>query len=599
MPKKKYDFSGWATRSNVRCSDGRIIANDAFKHDDGATVPLVWNHQHDSSDNILGHALLEHRDGGVYTYCKFNNTPSGENAKMLVHNQDVTALSIYANHLQERGSSVIHGDIKEVSLVLSGANPEAYIDSVMKHGDYDQTCGVIFNGDGELLIHSEDETDGVLAHEDEPGKKTIKEGDKMSDGVKTTNEKDENEAKDENEETVQDVFNTLSEKQKTVVYGLIGACLEDDMKHSDEENLDDDNEGDDDNMKKNIFDAQTEGQVEGALTHSDVENIIGGLKSNGTLKHSAEAYGFENIDFLFPEAKADSNQPVKIQRSQDWVADFISSVHHTPFSRVKTLAVDLTEDEARARGYVKGKKKIEAVYGLLKRKTTPTTIYKKQKLDRDDIADITDFDVVAFIKSSMRGLLDEEIARAVLVGDGRLDSSDDKISPLNIRPVWGDDEVYTYNQVVKVPVNANDDTIAANFIKSAIKSRKHYKGSGKPNMYINEDMLTNCLLMEDKNGRAIYESEAKLATALRVKELITVPVMEGLTREKDSKSYELMGIILNPKDYTIGADKGGAVNMFEDFDIDYNAEKYLIETRCSGALNKPSAAISVELLKED
>jgi HK97 family phage prohead protease len=567
---KTYDFSGWATRNNLRCSDGRTIMKDAFKHNDGQTVPLVWNHQHNDPLNVLGHALLENRDEGVYAYCKFNETESGKNAKLLVEHGDVSALSIYANQLKQQGSNVIHGAIREVSLVLAGANPGAFIDSVMSHGEESDDEAIIYTGEDISLFHADEK-----------------------EGSKDTNKTDE---KSEDEETVADVFNTLTEKQKTVVYAMIGQALEE-KEESEDNNDNDDSKGGNKTMKHNVFDK--EDVKKDVLSHSDLEAIFADAKRYGSLKDSVLAHGIEQIDYLFPDAKNVTNTPQFIQRDMGWVQKVMNSVHHTPFSRIKSILADITEDDARAKGYIKGNLKKDEVFTLLKRTTTPTTIYKKQKLDRDDVVDIIDFDVVAWLKSEMRMMLDEEIARAILIGDGRLSSSDDKINEQNIRPIWKDDDLYTIKTPVTVAANATADEKAKAFIRAAIKSRKNYKGSGEPTLYTTEDVLTDCLLMEDTTGRVIYDSVSKLATALRVKEIVTVPVMENLSRTDNGTEYKLMGIIVNLTDYNIGADKGGAVNMFDDFDIDYNAQKYLIETRCSGALIKPYSAIALELTTEE
>lgn len=572
---KTYDFSGWATRNNLRCSDGRTIMKDAFKHNDGQTVPLVWNHQHNDPLNVLGHALLENRDEGVYAYCKFNETESGKNAKLLVEHGDVSALSIHANQLKQQGSNVIHGAIREVSLVLAGANPGAFIDSVMSHGEESDDEAIIYTGEDISLFHADEKKDKPV--------------DKKEDS-KDTNKTDE---KSEDEETVADVFNTLTEKQKTVVYAMIGQALEE-KEESEDNNDNDDSKGGNKTMKHNVFDK--EDAMKDVLSHSDLEAIFADAKRYGSLKDSVLAHGIEQIDYLFPDAKNVTDTPQFIQRDMGWVQKVMNSVHHTPFSRIKSVLADITEDDARAKGYIKGNLKKDEVFTLLKRTTTPTTIYKKQKLDRDDVVDIADFDVVAWLKSEMRMMLDEEIARAILVGDGRLSSSDDKINEQNIRPIWNDDDLYTIKTVVSVSASATADDKAKAFIHAAIKARKNYKGSGEPTLYTTEDVLTDCLLMEDVTGRVIYDSVAKLATALRVKEIVTVPVMEGLSRtDSNNKTLNLMGLIVNLADYNVGADKGGAVNMFDDFDIDYNAQKYLIETRCSGALIKPCSAIAIEM----
>lgn len=570
---ESYDFSGWATRNNLRCSDGRTILKDAFKTNDGQTVPLVWNHQHNESYNVLGHALLENRDDGVYAYCTLNDTDAGKNAKLLVKHGDISALSIYANQLKQQGGKVLHGAIREVSLVLAGANPGAFIDSIMSHGEETDEEAIIYTGENISLYHA-----------DTPPVTNKKEDEESKMADQTTN-------KPESEETVADVFNTLSEKQKTVVYAMIGQALEDAGATDGEPT-----EGGNENMKHNVFD-QEEFYDDTTLSHSEMEAIISDAKRYGSLKDSVLAHGITDINYLFPDAQTMDNTPGFITREQTWVNKVMSGVHNTPFSRIKSIFANLTEAEARAKGYIKGKQKVEEVFGLLKRTTTPTTIYKKQKLDRDDVVDITDFDVVAWLKTEMRLMLDEEIARAVLIGDGRLSSSDDKINEQNIRPIWKDDDLYTIKQVVNVTSTATADQKAKAFIQAAVRARKNYKGSGNPTLYTTEDKLTDCLLMEDTTGRVIYESVDKLATALRVKEIVTVPVMEGQTRtDSNSKTRTLAGIIINLSDYNIGADKGGAVNMFDDFDIDYNAQKYLIETRCSGALTVPYSAIALEEL---
>lgn len=569
---KTFDFSGWATRNNLKCSDGRTILKDAFKHNDGQTVPLVWNHQHNDPLNVLGHALLENREEGVYAYCKFNETESGKNAKLLVEHGDISSLSIYANQLKQNGSNVLHGAIREVSLVLAGANPGAFIDAVIRHGETSDEEAIIYTGKNIYLYHSNEKK------EDEP-----------------VDEKKPDEKKD-TEETVADVFETLNEKQKTVVYAMIGQALEE-KEESEDNNNNNDSKGGNKTMKHNVFDQEY--AKEDFLSHSDMEAIFSDVKRYGSLRDAVLAHGIENIDYLFPDAQNVTNTPQFIQRDTGWVQKVMKSVHHTPFSRIKSIFADITEEDARAKGYIKGNLKKDEVFSLLKRTTTPTTIYKKQKLDRDDVVDIVDFDVVAWLKSEMRVMLDEEIARAVLVGDGRLNSSDDKINEQNIRPIWTDADLYTIKAPVTVAADATADQKAKAFIRAAIKSRKNYKGSGEPTLYTTEDVLTDCLLMEDTTGRVIYDSVSKLATALRVKEIVTVPVMENLSRVDNGATYSLMGIIVNLTDYNIGADKGGAVNMFDDFDIDYNAQKYLIETRCSGALIKPYSAIALELTTEE
>lgn len=577
------DFSGWATRNDLKCSDGRVIRRDAFKHDDGIKVPLVWNHQHNDPRNVLGHAWLENRPEGVYTYGFFNDSESGEIGKILVKHGDICALSIYANQLQQRGCDVLHGEIREVSLVHAGANPGAFIDSMLKHGENSDDEAIIYTGMPLYLSHSDAD----------------KQEDKADDGEK----KDDPEKKTDSDEekTVADVINSMTEEQKNVMYAMIGRAM-DDQGESDpesEDNNDDDSKGGTNTMKHNVFD-EDDRQKENVLVHSDgsevsseeISTIFGDIKRYGSLKDSVLAHGIDNVDYLFPDAQTLANTPEFIQRDTGWVKKVMSGVHHTPFSRIKSIFADITEDDARAKGYFKGKLKKEEVFGLLKRTTTPTTVYKKQKMDRDDVVDITDFDVVAWLKSEMRMMLDEELARAYLIGDGRLASSDDKINEQNIRPILKDEELYTIQATVSVQSSATEDDKAREFIRTAIKARKNYKGSGQPTLYTTEDILTDCLLLTDTTGRDLYTDVAQLAKKLRVKEIVTVPVMEGVNGKNGGA---LMGIIVNLADYNVGADRGGAVNMFDDFDIDYNQQKYLIETRCSGALIKPYSAIALEL----
>ena len=583
------DFSGWATRNDLKCSDGRVIRRDAFKHDDGIKVPLVWNHQHNDPRNVLGHAWLENRPEGVYTYGFFNDSESGEIGKILVKHGDICALSIYANQLQQRGCDVLHGEIREVSLVHAGANPGAFIDSMLKHGEDSDDEAIIYTGMPLYLSHSDAD----------------KQEDKADNGEKkeTSEKKDDPEKKTDSDEekTVADVINSMTEEQKNVMYAMIGQAM-DDQGESDpesEDNNDDDSKGGTNTMKHNVFD-KDDRQKENVLIHSDgsevsseeISTIFGDIKRYGSLKDSVLAHGIDNVDYLFPDAQTLANTPEFIQRDTGWVKKVMSGVHHTPFSRIKSIFADITEDDARAKGYFKGKLKKEEVFGLLKRTTTPTTVYKKQKMDRDDVVDITDFDVVAWLKSEMRMMLDEELARAYLIGDGRLASSDDKINEQNIRPILKDEELYTIQAIVSVQSSATEDDKAREFIRTAIKARKNYKGSGQPTLYTTEDILTDCLLLTDTTGRDLYTDVVQLAKKLRVKEIVTVPVMEGVNGKNGGA---LMGIIVNLADYNVGADRGGAVNMFDDFDIDYNQQKYLIETRCSGALIKPYSAIALEL----
>lgn len=582
----KYDFSGWATRNNIKCSDGRTILKDAFKQHDGQTVPLVWNHQHNESANVLGHAVLENRDEGVYAYCTFNDTEAGKNAKLLVEHGDVTALSIYANQLKQKGSNVMHGTIREVSLVLAGANPGAFIDSVIRHGEFCEDEAVIYTGEELTLQHADD---NASDKEDKVDEKNEKGDDKV----------------DKNEKTIKDVVDSMSEEQKNVLYALVGQALEGkEMAQSaieENENNIEENGGEQE-MKHNVFEGK-ETENKDVLSHDAMETILKDAKRYGSLKESflahAESYGIKDIEWLFPDAKNVNMPPDFIKRDDSYVQKVMRGVHHVPFSRIKSMHANITADEARAKGYIKGKRKKEEVFTLLKRTTTPTTIYKKQKLDRDDVVDITDFDVVAWLKMEMRMMLDEEIARAILVGDGRLPDSDDKVNEQCIRPIASDDDLYCVKAPVDVAAAATEDDIAKAFIKTVIKSRKEYKGSGSPTLFTTEDVITGCLLLEDKNGRVIYDTVDKLATALRVKEIVPVEVMETAKTKVNSVEKPLLAIMVNLTDYYVGADKGGSVNMFDDFDIDYNQQKYLMETRCSGALVKPYSAIAVALNKAE
>ena len=621
---KKFDFGGWATRANLLCSDGRIIRENAFEECDGKRVPLVWNHQHNDPDAVLGHALLENRGDGVYAYCTFNDTQAGQNAKLLVQHGDVDQLSIYANKLKQQGRDVIHGVIREVSLVLAGANSGARIDSVVMHSDDSYEEGYIYSG--EFL---EDVDPIEHADSEKKGEPEMGEGETIQDVLDTLTEKqrkvvfaivgqilsdngydeeDDMSHSDGEEETVEDVLNTLTEKQQEAVSDLIEQVLsdmeegeneeEDDDEDMYEEDYDEENdediEGGNDDMKHNVFDQETAGDV---LTHSEMAEIMEDARRNGSLADAVLQHGIEQIDYLFPDAKTMDTAPAFIKRDDTWVADVMNSVHKTPFSRIKSILADITEADARAKGYIKGNLKTEEFFSLMKRTTTPTTIYKKQALDRDDVVDITDFDVVAWLKTEMRMMLNEEIARAVLVGDGRSASSNDKINEQNVRPIWTDDDVYTVKAAINVTSSTSDDEKAKAFIKACKKSRKEYKGSGNPVMFMSEDMLTDCLLLEDTNQRVIYDTVDKLATALRVSKIVTVPVMDGLTRVVGANTHTLAGIYVNLTDYNIGADKGGAVNLFDDFDIDYNQMKYLIETRCSGALTKPYSAVALEFVQ--
>lgn len=559
-----YDFCGWATKNDLQCSDGRIIRRDAFKNNDGQKVPLVWNHDHTDPYRVIGHALLENRDEGVYAYGYFNDTDLGNTARIYVQHGDINQMSIYANELKQQGPNVMHGSIREVSLVLAGANPGAYIESVISHGEESDEEAVIFTGEDICLYHSSEEAE-ELKEEKEVAK---------------------------NEKTVKEIVDSMTEEQKKVMYAIVGQLFGE-IDKSDEES-----EGGNEEMKHNVFDRDE--TQENTLSHAAMETIIGDAKRFGSMKESflahAEDYGIENIDYLFPEAKSLNTPPDFIKRETGWVSTVMGAVHHTPFSRIKSMFADITADEARAKGYIKGNLKKEEVFSLLKRTTTPTTIYKKQKMDRDDVVDITDFDVIAWLKSEMRMMLDEEIARAILVGDGRLASSDDKINEQNIRPIWTDEALYTIKSLVTVPTGGN---LAEEFIDQSVRAMKDYKGSGSPTAFMTEEMLTECLLLKDTNKHRLYKNAEEVATAMRVSRIITVPVMEGLTRTSGSDILELKALIVNLNDYNVGADKGGAINMFDDFDIDYNQQKYLIETRCSGALIKPYSAIALEVKKAE
>ena len=573
MPKTKWDFSGYATKNDLKCTDGRTIRRDAFKENDGQIVPLVWQHMHNEPANVLGHALLENRPDGMYAYAKLNDTDAAKNAEKLVKHRDIVAFSIYANQLKQQGDNVIHGMIREVSLVLTGANPGALIDNIsFAHGDgtydTDEEEAIIYTG---LNLQFEDE----VKHSDEGGKKMAKE-----------------------EKTVEDVFNELTDEQKDVVYTIIGAALEEaDDEEYDEEDVE--HSGGGKPMKKNVFDGSATGKDEeiDALMHADFPKIAAKAKADGgSLKEAflahAGTYGIDNIGYLFPDAQNVTDTPTWVSRNMAWVGKVLSGTKHSPFSRIKTQHADITADEARAKGYVTGALKKEEVFSLLKRTTSPTTIYKKQKLDRDDIVDITDMDVVAWIKMEMRVMLNEEIARAILVSDGRAVDSEDKIQEANIRPIWKDDDFYAHKIAVA------NDILAEDLVDEIIKSREFYKGSGSPTLFTTTANLLSMLLLKDKMGRRLYATVAELANILLVDEIVEVPVMENLTRVRasDSKVMTLVGIIVNLKDYTVGADKGGSVNMFDDFDIDYNQYKYLMETRISGALTLPKSAIIIEKL---
>lgn len=585
-----YDCSGWATKANVRCYDGLVIAQDAFKECSGKVVPMVYNHDHANVDNVIGHCLLENRPGGVYCYAKFNDTDTGKTARQCVESGDLSAFSIFANGLKKVGSTVKHGFIREVSLVLAGCNPGALIDEVVKHSadeDYEGGEAFIYNEDGLSLTHGMDPEGNPL----EDLTHSADSGDAVTDDKVTQEEAKMADEKNMNkEETVEDVFNTLTEKQKNVVYAIIGSVMPSEK--------DDDGE-EDDTVKQNVFDKDTNATV---LKHSidEINNVVKTAKSHGTMKAAFEdagmdsdelAHSIDNIDWLFPEDHLLDTTPRIIDKPDDWVSVVMGAVHHIPFSRFKSMFADLTEEDARAKGYFKGNFKKEEVFGLLRRSTSPTTVYKKQKLDRDNVIDITSFDVVAWLKQEMRLKLNRELALAYLLGDGRLAASEDKIDENCIRPVFNDSDLFTIKVQCKTTgLTTVEDKYKA-LIKQILRSRKEYRGSGTPTLFTTEDALTEMLLLEDGIGHPLYADEAALARKLRVKNIVTIPEMEG---RKGAKGGDLVCLIVNLADYTVGADKGGAVSMFDDFDIDFNAQKYLIETRCSGALTTPFSAMAVE-----
>ena len=656
MPKKHYDFAGWATKNNIRCSDGRTIMHGAFSADNGKRVPLVWNHQHDNVRNVLGHADLEERPEGVYAYCSFNNTEHGQDAKDCVKHGDIVALSIYANQLKQNGSNVVHGAIREVSLVLAGANRGALIDSVLEHGELsDDSAEIRFVGYGDIELHHSDldeqdddyedeelddyqeddeaeEDEEDLQHADNgEAKKEEKEddGETVADVMNTLTDKQrkavaiiieqaiadskgdksmshadgdaQNDAKND-DETVEDVYNTLNEKQKKVVDFLIGEAL----KNKDSEGGSE--------MKHNVFEGSE--NVQNTISHAEIHEIcrvgkqMGSLKAavdqayeEGVLEHAEGDYGINNIDYLFPDAKAMTTEPELIKRDMGWVDDVFNGVHRTPFKRVKSVFADITEDEARAKGYIKGKFKKEEVFTLLKRTTDPQTIYKKQKLDKDDLEDLEDnFNVLPWIKNEMNMMFREEVARAILIGDGRPSSSDDKIQENHIRPIYNDEDLFTVKVPVEVKSGATEDDIARALIKAMVKARKQYKGTGNPTFFTTEDYLTDCLLIENTLGERLYKSEAEVATAMRASKITTVEPMENKTISITAEggrttSYPLMGVLVNLTDYNVGAKNGGKTDFFEDFDIDFNQQKYLYEARMSGALKKPFSAISFYLVE--
>lgn len=602
----KYDFSGWATKNDLRCSDGRIIRHGAFKVQDGKKVPLVWNHQHNDVKEVLGHGILENRDKGVYVYGAFNDTPSGQHAKECLKHGDIESLSIWANNLQQDGPNVLHGEIREVSLVLAGANPGAFVESVVAHSmpldDLDDE-GIFYTGEP---IETNSEESPIVSHAEKEEKPASKESEEES-------KEEEPKEKTDTDETVEDVYKTLTDKQKLAVAVMVGMAVSDGKEEKEKE--------EETEMKHNIFDQESGGAQVRFLSHSEMQTILEDAKSHGSLRkaynnfletnelqHAAiptngmevpststatQTYGIRDMDMLFPDYKSLNVPPEFISRSMTWVDTVMNGVGKTGFARIRSMYADITEDEARARGYIKGKQKKEEVFTILKRTTAPQTIYKKQKLDRDDIIDITDFDVVAWIRSEMEIMLREEQARAILIGDGRPTDSDDKIKEDNIRPIAKDVDLFT----VKVPVEVSSTDTAADVadktIDAAVRGRKHYKGSGNPTFFTTEDTVTEMLLLKDKIGHKIYKTEDELATALRVSKIETVEPMEGQKITIDGTEYELIGIIVNLSDYRVGMDKGGEKSFFDQFDIDFNQMKYLLEVRMSGALVKPFSALSL------
>lgn len=661
---KKYDFGGYATKNDLKCSDGRIIRQNAFKDCDGVTVPLVYQHVHNVPTNIIGHADLENRPDGVYAYCSFNNTDNGRHMKEVVQHGDVHCLSIFANRLKQQGSDVLHGVIREVSVVLAGANPGALIENVsFSHSDgysYESDEDVILSNVSPIEIAHYDEEDEEeqeqeeIEHADESeedqngssdDKNVAEVLESMNDQqralvdylmtvameggveeIKETTTEEVEHAEDDGP-TVQDVWDSMTEEQQTVTNYLVGKAMEDDDEEieidEEEEILEQsDTEGSDTLMYNNVFANNTEAQSAVSLSHDDMTSIVEMAKGGaygGSLKETAKNYilehfefeaevdpmealqhGIEAMDILFPEAKAVTPTPELVSREMGWVSDVWNAVKKSPFARIKSTSADITADEARARGYIKNKKKIEEVVKLAKRVTTPQTVYKLQKLDRDDVIDATELDVVAWLKTEMRTMLNEELSRAVLIGDGREDTDESKIKEENIRPVYLDDDFYTIHYDVTIPRKGDRLEDSDAIVDAAIISRTDYMGSGSPVMYAPIETINTMLLARDKVGHRLYANESDLASALRVSKIVEVPVMSNVTREDDDgNTHQLVGLIVNLRDYTVGADKGGAVTMFDDFDINYNKYEYLIETRCSGALTKPYSAIALEELVED
>ena len=638
MKREAYDFSGWASKNDLRCADGRTIRHNAFKVNDGKTVPLVWNHQHNSIDNVLGHAILENRDNGVYCYGVFNKTPGGQNAKECLHNGDISGISVWANNIDEDESkNVYHGVIREVSLVLAGANPGAFVESVVAHGEpmdaYDDE-GIFYTGEDIVIEHAIDKKDDKDEDEDEkeevedPKKESEDDAEAEEEAAEESEEETEDEdkkkeVKHSDDKTVGEVLDTLNDDQKKAVAIVIDQVLKDEKGAKDTDN-DSDNE-EEKEVKHNVFDTD-EQQATNYISHADFQQIMNDAKRLGSLRDAVNAnfeeggvlahsiptdgmigpsestasqtYGFRDPDMLFPEFRSvNGNTPEWLSREMDWVQKVLGSVHRTPFSRIKSVYADITEDAARAKGYIKGNQKKEEVFTLLKRTTDPQTIYKKQKMDRDDIIDITDFDVVAWIKAEMRIMLNEEIARAILIGDGRQSDSDDKIQEAHVRPIVSDVDLFNVKVPVIVAASATAADIAKQTINAVIRGRKKYKGTGNPTFFTTEDVITEMLLLEDGIGHKLYKTEAELATALRVSQIVTVEPMEGYKVKINNVNYDLAGIVVNLTDYNVGADKGGEINLFDDFDIDYNQYKYLMETRISGALIKPFSALTVYINK--
>jgi len=596
---KDYDFRARVTSYNVTCTDGRIIRPGAFADCDGMKVPLVWQHNHADPDKVLGHMVLEDTKNDMIGYGYLNDkTPYGKVTRSLLEHEDVSAVSIYANGLTQRGNEVVHGTIREVSVVLAGANPGAYVDQIIEHDDSgDESAIFTFVFEDKPLMHSAESDDSDELELDD-NEDSSSDNSTQSESEKEDTMAHSDEPKGDSTRTVQDVIDTMNEEQKNVYYASLAAVVES-VKKGKIKGTGDEESDEEDDVKHNVFEGDTE---ENTLSHDAMDTILKDGKRFGSLKESflqhADDYGISNIDYLFPEPHTLDTPPAFIKRDTDWVAGVINGVHHTPFSRIKSQFADITEDEARAKGYIKGKYKKEEVFSLLKRTTNPTTVYKKQKFDRDDLVDITDFDVLAWVKSEMRLMLDEEIARAILIGDGRLSSSDDKIDESCIRPILTDDDLFSVKVSVTVSSDDDESAKAKKAIRQIIKSRKQYKGSGNPTLYTTNDFVVDCLLIEDTTGRRIYNTVQDLATALRVDKIVEVEVMEGVTRTIDSVERPVLGIMVNLKDYNVGADKGGAINMFDDFDIDYNQQKYLIETRCSGALIKPYSALVIDQVTE-